>query len=60
MLEKILKKLGADSAEEFWEKEDELFEKYEGMEIEYRSPLFYLTNEESLFFRNYCREKGLI
>lgn len=59
MLEKILEKLGVESAEQFWDNEDKKIEKYNGSGIEYRSKLFSLTREESLFFRNYCKENNL-
>lgn len=50
MLEQILKKLQCSSVEEFFEKEKAIIEKYAGMEIERRSPLKNLSEEEMDYF----------
>ena len=50
MLERILEKLHCTTIEEFFEREKKILEKFSGMEIERRSPLLDLTDEEMAYF----------
>lgn len=52
MLSEILKKLGFNTMDEFWENERRIMEEYKGMGIERRSPLMKLSDEELDFLQD--------
>ena len=59
MLEKILKKLGVNTIQEFIDSERKIAEKYKGYEIERANPFSKLTSEESMWLKNYVIENGI-
>ena len=59
MLDQILKKLNTSSVEKFFEQENEILKKYDGMEIERENPLSVLSYEELYFLMDYMEKNGI-
>lgn len=59
MLEIILKKLGFDSVEEFFNSEKKYIDDCNGMEVDRPNPLSVLTFDEIDFFQEYVNSNNL-
>ena len=59
MLDQILKKLNTSSVEKFFEQENEILKKYDGMEIERENPLSVLSYEELYFVMDYMEKNRI-